>query len=175
MHYRAVLNPARLAVSLLVIASLWGCGPGEDKSKTEKKAEPAAPPKVTPAPPPPKKKEEAKPAPKTAAGPDGWILLGEQQVDHKTERDRFAIGAKAGKFRELRVVVRGAEVTIDEMVVTFANNQQFTPKMKHKFEENSSSRAIDLPGEASAIKEVDFTYRGVGVTGGRATVLLYGR
>jgi hypothetical protein len=175
MSHPAALKPVRLAIALLALAALWGCGPGDDKSKTEKKVETPPPPKVTPPPAPPKKKEEVKAAPKAAASAEGWVLLGEQQVDHKTESDRFVIGNKTGKFRQLRVTVQGAPVTIDRMVVTFSDNKQVTPNLRHDFKENSHSRDIDLPGEARALKEVEFTYRSTGATGTKATVALYGR
>ena len=82
-------------------------------------------------------------------GGGGWELLGQGEADFKKDRDRINVGRREGSFRELRVVVRGAPVEIYDMVVTFADGRTFSPNMRHRFEENSSTREIDLPGAPS--------------------------
>jgi hypothetical protein len=108
-------------------------------------------------------------------GGGGWELLGQGEADFKKDRDRINVGRREGNFRELRVVVRGAPVEIYDMVVTFADGRTFSPNMRHRFEENSSTREIDLPGDRRAIRYVDFAYRSPNRREGRATVMLYGR
>jgi hypothetical protein len=105
----------------------------------------------------------------------GWELLGQREADLKMDRDRIDIGRREGTFRELRVVVRGAPVEIYNMVVTFGDGRTFSPNIKHRFDENTSSREIDLPGDRRTIRAVDFQYRSLGRREGRATVMLYGR
>lgn len=170
----------RIAVSLLMVTALWGCGPGDDKGK-DKKAEPAPPPKAAPAPAPaPAKKEEAKPKPEPKAAtelPGGWKLLGQQQAGPKAERDRIAVGREKGAFNELQVIVQGAPLTIDEVIITLGNDRQIKPKIQKEFAANSSA-VIDLPGKDNArraVKQVEFVYRTAGAGKGRSTVLLYGR
>ena len=101
--------------------------------------------------------------------------MGQGEADFKKDRDRINVGRREGNFRELRVVVRGAPVEIYDMVVTFADGRTFSPNMRHRFEENSSTREIDLPGDKRAIRYVDFAYRSPNRREGRATVMLYGR
>jgi hypothetical protein len=61
------------------------------------------------------------------------------------------------------------------MVVTFANNETFRPKLRHRFDEGSTSRVFDLPGDRRGIKRIDFDYRSVGRQKEKATVAVYGR
>jgi hypothetical protein len=61
------------------------------------------------------------------------------------------------------------------MVVTFNNGETFRPKIKEFFDERTSSREINLPGDRRGIRSVDFDYRSADRREGRATVYLYGR
>ena len=106
---------------------------------------------------------------------EGWELLGQGEADLRSDRDRIQVGRREGTFRALRLVVRGAPLEMSDMVVTFGDGQTFSPKIKQRFDENTSTREIDLPGERRAIKSVDFNYRSLNRREGRATVYLYGR
>jgi hypothetical protein len=101
--------------------------------------------------------------------------LGQRQANLKMDRDRIDVGRSQGLFRELRFTVRGAPLEMHEMVVTFANGSQFKPALKLHFDEKTSSRNIDLPGDRRVIKSVDFAYRSANRREGTATVMLYGR
>jgi hypothetical protein len=59
--------------------------------------------------------------------------------------------------------------------VTFADGNTFSPNLRQRFDENASSREIDLPGDRRVIRSVDFAYRSLNRREGRATVMLYGR
>jgi hypothetical protein len=106
---------------------------------------------------------------------EGWELLGKGEADFKKDRDRIDIGRREGTFRALRLVVRGAPLEMSDMVVTFGDGQTFSPKIKQNFDERTTSREIDLPGDRRAIRSVDFTYRSPDRGEGRATVYVYGR
>jgi hypothetical protein len=104
-----------------------------------------------------------------------WELLGRTQVDFKKDRDRIQVGKKEGTFNRLEIRVEGGDVEINRMVVTFGNGEKFEPNLKHRFEEGSRSKAIDLPGDRRAIKQIDFNYRSVDRREGKATVAVYAR
>jgi hypothetical protein len=106
---------------------------------------------------------------------EGWELLAQAEADLKNDRDRIQVGRREGTFRALRLVVRGAPLEMSDMVVTFGDGQTFSPKIKQRFDENTTSREIDLPGDRRVIKSVDFNYRSLNRREGRATVYLYGR
>jgi hypothetical protein len=108
-------------------------------------------------------------------GGRGWELLGQREADLRMDRDRIEVGRREGTFREIRVAVRGAPVEIYNVVVTFADGNTFSPNLRQRFDENASSREIDLPGDRRVIRSVDFAYRSLNRREGRATVMLYGR
>jgi hypothetical protein len=104
-----------------------------------------------------------------------WELLGRREVDYKGDRDTISVGSSKGQFKQLRIVVRGGSIEMHDMVVTFGNDKTFSPDLRHKFNENSSSRVIDLPGEKRNIRRIDFRYRSTDRKQGKATVQVYGR
>ncbi|HWP59278.1 MAG TPA: hypothetical protein VNL14_15395 [Candidatus Acidoferrales bacterium] len=106
---------------------------------------------------------------------DDWELLGRREVDFKVDRDRIDVGRSEGRFRQLRFTVKGGDIEMRDMVVTFGDGTTFSPNLRHHFDEKSSSRVIDLPGNRRVIKRVDFVYRSMSRRGGKATVSLYGR
>jgi hypothetical protein len=112
--------------------------------------------------------------PAGAMSAQDWELLGRRQVDFKAERDTISVKHK-GSFRQLRLVVKGGSIELYDMVVTFGNGEKFRPELRHRFDENSSSRIIDLPGERRVIQRIDFRYRSTDRTEGKATVEVYGR
>jgi hypothetical protein len=64
---------------------------------------------------------------------------------------------------------------MSDMVVTFGDGQTFSPQIRQRFDENTTTREIDLPGDRRVIRSVDFNYRSLNRREGRATVYLYGR
>jgi hypothetical protein len=176
MDTLATAKYARIVICLLTVAALWGCSPGDDKGKTEKKADA---PKAAPAPAPKKdaapKAEAAPTKPSAKLEAEGWTLLGQEQANHKGETDRISVNASKPGVKELRIVAEGAPLEIESMTVTFGNDKQFKANVKQNLSANSASAAIDLPGEKRSIKHVDLTYRTASKGAGKATVMIYGR
>jgi hypothetical protein len=103
-----------------------------------------------------------------------WELIGSREVDFKAERDTISAKSK-GTFRQLRLLVKGGSIELNDMVVTFGNGEKFSPPLRHRFDEKSSSRIIDLPGERRNIRRIDFRYRSTDRREGKAVVQVYGR
>jgi hypothetical protein len=110
-----------------------------------------------------------------AGAAPNWELLGRQEVDFRNDHDRIEVGRQEGRFKELQVRVEGAPVEMRRMTVTFANNETFSPNLRHRFEKNSKTRNIDLPGDRRTIKSIDFDYASLDRRQDRATVAVYGR
>ena len=110
-----------------------------------------------------------------ASGASGWERLGEREVDFRGDHDRIEVGRKEGRYKQLQIKVKDAPIEISNMVVTFANNQKFSPQIRHRFAEETGIRVIDLPGERRAIKSIDFKYRSINRREGKGTVEVYGR
>ena len=62
-----------------------------------------------------------------------------------------------------------------KMVVTFGNDETYTPNLRQRFAGNSRSRNINLPGNNRTIKTIDFDYASLDRRQERATVAVYGR
>ena len=110
-----------------------------------------------------------------AQSPSRWELLGQREVDFRNDHDQIDVGRSEGRFKQLEVRVKNAPIEIHDMVVTFANDETFKPKLRHKFTEGSGSRIIDLPGERRTIKRIDFNYKSINRREGKGTVEVRGR
>ena len=104
-----------------------------------------------------------------------WESLGQSEVDFKNDHDQIDVGRSEGRFRQLQIRVKDAPIEINKMVVTFTNDQTFSPKIRHRFAEGQGSRVIDLPGNRRAIKRIDFEYKSVSRREGKGTVEVLAR
>jgi len=107
--------------------------------------------------------------------PAHWQLLGERDVDFRTDHDSVEVGRHDGKFKQIQFRVKDAPIEVSDLVVTFSNDQKFIPKLRHRFPEGSGSRVLDLPGERRMIKRIDFNYRSIDRREGRGKVEVYAR
>lgn len=105
---------------------------------------------------------------------DGFAFLGDRWVDGRADHDALHVGGRAGRYTALMIVVEHSAVEMSDMVVTFGDGERWSPPTRLVFSENTTSRVIDLPGGARAIKRVDFRYGNL-PGGGRARVELWGR
>lgn len=103
-----------------------------------------------------------------------WVKLGEQRVGFGVDRDTIQVGRQEGRFRALKLVVRGADIFLNDMRVTYGNGQQEDLVVNAPIRAGSESRALDLAGDARFITRVDFVYRARPGFSGRATVELFG-
>ena len=110
-----------------------------------------------------------------AQGPGRWESLGQSEVDFKNDHDKIDVGRSEGRFKQLQIRVKDAPIEINKMVVTFANDETFTPKIRHRFSEGKGSRVIDLPGNRRVIKRIDFEYKSVSRREGKGTVEVLAR
>lgn len=111
----------------------------------------------------------------TAESAKQWELLGRQEVNFRGDHDRIEVGRQEGRFKELQVKVEGGPIEMRKMVVTFGNDETFSPRLRPRFDANSRTRVIDLPRERRTIKSIDFDYASLNRREGRATVAVYGR
>jgi hypothetical protein len=102
-----------------------------------------------------------------------WVKLGERWVDGTHDRDVIAVGAREGRYRRIRIVVEHSALEMYDVVVTFGDGIPFSPQTRHRFNANTRSAVIDLPGGARVIRSVEFRY-GNFPGGGRALAELWG-
>ncbi|MFM9940338.1 MAG: hypothetical protein ACKVP7_12685 [Hyphomicrobiaceae bacterium] len=103
-----------------------------------------------------------------------WVKLGEQRVGFNVDRDTIQVGRQEGRFRAVKLVVRGADIFVIDMKVTYGNGQSEDLVVNAPIRAGTETRALDLAGEARFISQVDFIYRARPGFSGRATVELFG-
>jgi len=127
------------------------------------------PPRAEPPPPPmPSGRREAR------WDRSGWVMLGEQTVRGKRDRDEIDVGRREGRFTRLMVVVEDSDLEMHSMDVVFVGGQRFSPPLRHFFREDDRTRAIDLPGDSRSIARIEFHYGNL-PGGGAARVEVWGR
>jgi len=109
-----------------------------------------------------------------AAAPPPWQNLGQREVDGRVDGDRIVVGTDEGKFRSIQIRVEDSALVMFGVKVTFGNGETFSPNTRFVFAEDTTTRVIDLPGDARFIKRVDFEYGNL-PTGGDATIQLWGK
>lgn len=112
---------------------------------------------------------------RTASIPHEWTELGERVVDGPCDHDSIQLGSRStNAYSQVRLVVEASDLELYDIVVTFADGTTYSPQTRLTFHEGDSTRQIDLPGTARAIRRVDFRYGNL-PGGGRARLVLLGR
>jgi hypothetical protein len=105
----------------------------------------------------------------------GWNRLGERWVQHGAAGDHDVITAAGeGRFRRIMLRVEHSAIELFDVVVTFGDGTTFSPTTRLVFAPGTTTRTIDLPGDARIIRRVDFKFRNL-PGGGRAQVELWAR
>lgn len=119
---------------------------------------------------------EARPARPAEAHAEraGYTYLGERTVNGGLDHDVIPVGRAGGAFHQILLVVERAPVEIFDLVITLGNGERYEPRTRLVFGRDTTSRSIDLPGDARFIKRVDFRYGNL-VAGAHAKVELWGR
>ena len=107
---------------------------------------------------------------------NGYSYLGERWVHGSGQAVHEAIGGLKhdGRFTSVMLVVENAPVQMDDVVITFGDNEQFRPGTRLVFGPDSTTREIPLPGGARVIRRVDFVFNNF-PGDGKAKVELWGR
>ncbi len=101
-----------------------------------------------------------------------WNKLGERWVDGTRDRDVIPVGARAGAYRRIMIVVENSALEMQDVVVRFDDGSAFSPPTRHVFAANTRSHVIDLPGARRNIQSVEFRYGNL-PGGGRAQAELW--
>src|SRR4030042_4198115 len=91
-----------------------------------------------------------------------YELLGKREVDFKADKDTIIVTAKEGVFTKLRFTVKGNEINILKIIVTYGNTEKDELDVKWNFDKGESSREIDLKGNTRFINKIDLFYKTVG-------------
>lgn len=111
----------------------------------------------------------------TVSTSQNWTKLGQKKVNFSADRDVILVGVKDGRFTKLKMVVKGAPITIHKTIVHFGNGTSQTINTRHNFGRNSASRTLDLTGNKRIIKKIVMYHDTKNRARNRATVAVFGR
>ena len=115
------------------------------------------------------------PGPPPGAGRGDWVELGCQQVSlFGKDRDSIRVGRREGRFRAIRLHVRGADVEMLDLKVIYANGDPDDLPVRHLIRQGERTRPLDLRGRERSIDRVDMAYRTIPNFRGQATVCVEG-
>jgi len=116
------------------------------------------------------------PSPGPGPGPGGnWVELGCKQVSlFGRDRDTVRVGRREGRFKAIRLHVRGADVEMLDLRVIYANGAPDDIPVRHVIRQGERTRPLDLKGWERAIDRVDMVYRTIPNFKGLANVCVEG-
>lgn len=109
-----------------------------------------------------------------AGRPGTWELLGTQKVGFIVDRDVIRVGRQEGRFRAIKLRVRGNDIEILDLKVIYANGQPDDLAVRQFIRKGGETRAIDLKGDRRAIREIQMVYKSRPSFRGQATIEVYG-
>lgn len=104
----------------------------------------------------------------------GWELLGTKKVGFINDRDVVSVGRQEGRFRAIKLRVRGNAIHMNDLKVIYANGEPDDLPVRSQIRAGGETRAIDLRGRDRAIREVQMVYRSRPSFRGVATVEVWG-
>jgi hypothetical protein len=120
------------------------------------------------------------PLPPIGAGPGpgggrDWEELGCQRVSlFGVDRDRIRVGRREGRFKAIRLLVRGADINILDLTVVYANGAPDSIPVRSVIRQGDRTRPLDLRGWERSIDRVELTYLTIPNFKGQATVCVEG-
>lgn len=104
-----------------------------------------------------------------------WEELGCKEVSlFGTDRDSIRVGRREGRFKAIRLYVRGADVEMLNLRVIYANGEPDDLEVKHFFRQGDRSRPLNLRGWERSIDRVEMRYRTIPNFKGLARVCIEG-
>lgn len=89
-----------------------------------------------------------------------WTELGCQQVSlFGKDRDAVRVGRREGRFKAIRLHVRGADVEMLDLKVIYTNGEPDDIRVRNLIRAGDRTRSLDLRGWERSIDRVDMTYR----------------
>lgn len=93
-------------------------------------------------------------------GRNEWAELGCQEVSlFGRDRDSIRVGRQEGRFKAIRLLVRGSDVEILDLKVIYANGQPDDISVQHLIRVGERTRPLDLKGRERSIDRVEMVYR----------------
>ena len=118
------------------------------------------------------------PPPIVAGGGGGggdWVELGCKEVSlFGRDRDALEVGRREGRFKAIRLHVRGADVEMLDLRVIYANGAPDELSVRRVIRQGDRTQALDLRGFERSISRVEMVYRTIPNFKGLARVCVEG-
>ena len=91
-----------------------------------------------------------------------WERLGERHVSFAGDHDTIEVGRQQGKFKRLKLLVRGNDIELTSIDVVFTDGEVERIKFNERIHAGGESRPMDLRTEwheGCYIREVELRYR----------------
>ena len=115
------------------------------------------------------------PMPGPGSGPQAWVDLGCQKVSlFGKDKDSLEVGPREGRFKAIRLHVRGADVNMLDLKVVYGSGKVDDIPVRSVIRQGERTGPLDLKGFDRRIARVDMTYRTIPNFKGQATVCVEG-
>jgi hypothetical protein len=119
------------------------------------------------------------PGPGYGQGPGGgdrdWAELGCKRVSlFGVDRDAIDVGRREGRFRAIRLQVRGADIQMLDLRVVYGNGEPDHIPVRSLIRQGDRTRPLDLRGRGRIIDRIEMTYVTIPNFKGQATVCAEG-
>jgi hypothetical protein len=109
---------------------------------------------------------------------DDWLLLGQQSVGFRADRDTIRIGQtedwyRNRAFRRLHLVAEGNDIHLISLRLVYINGFSEEYRVDRLIREGQDQE-VDLRGDRSFLREIEMFYRARPGFGGRAVMKVYG-
>ncbi len=102
-----------------------------------------------------------------------WVLLGTRQVGFIADHDTVKVGKHEGRFKRVRLHVKGNEIELNSVKVVFGNGSSENLPLHERIRAGGQSAAIDLstPWKSGRhIQKIEMNYHSKPNFRGEATV-----
>ena len=120
------------------------------------------------------------PGPGPGAGPGPgvgreWVELGCKRVSlFGVDRDAIHVGRREGRFKSIRLNVRGADINMLDLRVVYGNGEPDHIPVRSVIRQGDRTRPLDLRGWERVIDRIEMTYLTIPNFKGQATVCAEG-
>ena len=90
-----------------------------------------------------------------------WEQLGCQQVGMAVDRDVIRVGRRDGRFRAIRLDVRGNDIYLEDLTVMYGNGERDQVPVRALIRQGTQTAPLDLRGNERAIERIEMIYRAV--------------
>jgi hypothetical protein len=114
------------------------------------------------------------PGPGPGGGRD-WVELGCQRVSlFGVDRDTIRVGRREGRFKAIRLHVRGADINMLDLTVVYSNGEPDRLRVRSIIRQGERTGPLDLKGWQRSIDRIEMTYVTIPNFKGQATVCAEG-